>query len=279
MTSTLSLENAELLGKGSNSEVYSWGTDQVLKLFFEHDPLHANEVIVTVHACNAGIPAPKVTDGLIEVDDREGIVFERIDGPTMSEYLQKHPEELEDCAKQSAELLAEIHSIKDAGPIPTTDRLIRSIKQAACFDGNTQQRILDALDSLPIGDTLCHGDFHSGNVIMSSRGPIAIDWAVGGRGNPTYDYANTKILLMNAQDVIEKSEAAESAQLIAMFLKAFADVLCQRYQELRTIDRKSLPSWLMMAAAVRAKETHAAPDDPLIALVRAVLNGTEHPWL
>jgi hypothetical protein len=57
---------------------------------------------------------------------------------------------------------------------------------------------------------------------MSSRGPVAIDWAVGGRGNPTYDYANTKILLMSAHDVLKKSDAGESAQLIALFLKRFA---------------------------------------------------------
>jgi tRNA A-37 threonylcarbamoyl transferase component Bud32 len=103
-------ENATLLAKGATADVYAWGDGCVLKLFTERTPWHANEVSATRAAHEAHLPVPEVIDGLIEVGQREGIVFERVDGPIMTEYLQDHPGQVEDCARQAAELQARIHA-------------------------------------------------------------------------------------------------------------------------------------------------------------------------
>lgn len=282
MTPSLSLENAEPIGRGGNADVYVWGAGQVLKLFFRHIPWQANEAIATMAAYEAGIPVPEVISGLIEVDNREGIVFERIDGPTMNEHIQRHPEELEICAIQSAELLVKIHSIEDAKLIPIRDELIEVIKQAVILDQGTRQAILDTLNGLPICDTLCHGDFHFNNIIMSEQGPIVIDWAYGGREDPLYDYARGTLMLKCIPDIIAEAIPLdeETRKELERGLKEYSDVFCQRYEELRSIDPDRFVSWQMVAAAISLVwQKSAIVDDRRVSLIKAALNGTEHPWL
>ena len=110
MESPDSISKATLLAKASTADVYDWGVGQVLKLFHEHTPFHALEVTATKVAREAGHPAPRVIDGLIEVDGREGIIFERIGGLTMTDYIEQRPNEVEHCPQQAAELHLRIHS-------------------------------------------------------------------------------------------------------------------------------------------------------------------------
>ena len=43
-------------------------------------------------AAATSLPVPAVIEGLIEVEDREGIVSERVNGPAMARYLEDHPD-------------------------------------------------------------------------------------------------------------------------------------------------------------------------------------------
>ena len=72
------------IGVGRIAEVFAWGDDQVLKLFRAEFPQewadYEAEMGRAVHA--AGVTSPAVGE-VIEIDGRKGIVFERVDGPTM----------------------------------------------------------------------------------------------------------------------------------------------------------------------------------------------------
>lgn len=280
MTSPKSLKEAELIGKGSQSEVYTWGDGQVLKLFRPGRTSNMKEMAVASAAHKAGVPGPEVIDGLIEVDDREGIVFERIDGLTLFEYLKDNPNpsELATCAKQTAELLARIHSARDPALRPVREDLIRTIKRADCLDAEMRRAVLHIIDELPMDDTLCHGDFFPDNIIVSKREVMVIDWGSGGTENPLYDFARFKVRLMHLQDRLRESHTSESTQRRAAFLRSFVDVFCQRYEELRPIDKGSFACWQMVASAVRASQ---APREKshFVSLIRAVLDGTEHRYL
>ncbi len=122
-----SIEKARLLAKASTADVYAWGAGHVLKLFHEHTPWHANEIAATKVAHDALLPVPEVIDGLIEVSEREGIVFERVDGPTMTEYIEDHPDKVEYCAQQAAEIQARTHSTEAPELFPLIDVLDWSI--------------------------------------------------------------------------------------------------------------------------------------------------------
>ena len=167
---SVSAENATLLAKGATADVYAWGEGRVLKLFTERTPWHTNEVSATRAAQEAGLPVPALIDGLIEVGQREGIVFERVDGPTMTEYLQDQPDQVEDCARQAAELQVRIHSTEVTELPPFIEILNWAIEQADPLEDVTRHAVLDLLDGLPGGESLCHNDFYPNNIIVSPMG-------------------------------------------------------------------------------------------------------------
>jgi len=205
--------NAMLLAKGTTADVYAWGEGRVLKLFTERTPWHANEVAATRAAHKARLPVPEVMDGLIEVGQREGIVFERVDGPIMTEYLQDHPDQVEDCARQAAELQARIHATEASELPPLIEILHWSIAQADPLEDATRRAVLDLLGGLPGGESLCHNDFHPSNIIVSGRGLVVIDWAIGTRGNPLADHARTWVVSRMWLDGLERG-ASEQERLL-----------------------------------------------------------------
>jgi hypothetical protein len=70
---TASIEDATRLAQGATADVYAWGDGRVLKLFYERTPMHANEVLATSIAHQAGLPVPALLSELIEVAQGEGI--------------------------------------------------------------------------------------------------------------------------------------------------------------------------------------------------------------
>ena len=75
------------LGRGYYAEVFAYGEGKVIKLFDDgRDMESANhEARVTAVARESGIPAPKVYE-VVTVNDRVGIVMERIDGENMIQW-------------------------------------------------------------------------------------------------------------------------------------------------------------------------------------------------
>ncbi|MCR8642935.1 aminoglycoside phosphotransferase family protein [Paenibacillus sp. N1-5-1-14] len=51
------------------------------------------------------------------------------------------------------------------------------------------------MDRLKDGDTLCHGDFHPGNILLSNGHPMVIDFMNVCHGDLFYDVARTVFLV------------------------------------------------------------------------------------
>jgi hypothetical protein len=279
-------DNAALLAKGSTADVYAWGEGRVLKLFYERVPWHANEVAATRAAHKAGLPVSAVIEGLIEVGRREGIVFERVDGPTLTEHLQEQPEDrspsdVEDCARQTAELHAQIHSTAAPSLPPLVEILHWSIEQADPLAGETRQAIQDLLHGLPEGDALCHNDYYPGNLILSPCGPQArrlwvIDWAIGTRGNPLADCARTWLISRMWLGLLEEAVPEPWSRL----WRRFWQIYFYRYVELRPYSPQDLLPWqIVTAAASLCWDRGVTSTEPRVSFVQAALDSREHPWL
>jgi tRNA A-37 threonylcarbamoyl transferase component Bud32 len=258
----------------------------VLKLFHERVPWHANEVAATRAAHQAGLPVPAVFEGLIEVGQREGIVFERVDGPTITEVLQDQPErgstsDVEDYARQAAELHARIHSTTVPGLPPLVEILHWSIQQADPLAGETRQTVQDLLHGLPEGSALCHNDYYPGNLILSPCGPAdrrlrVIDWAIGTRGNPMADCARTWLISRMWLGLLEEGESEPLSRL----WRQFWEVYLHRYVELRPYNPQDLLPWQIVAtAASLCWDRGVTTTEPRVSFVQAALGGREHPWL
>jgi hypothetical protein len=172
------------IGTGRTAEVYAWGDHQILKLYWADMPREwiYHEARVGHIVAEASLHAPAIGD-TIEVDGRLGIIFERIDGPAMLDALVRRPWNWRGLARQFAEVHVAMHNCERPELPAQREGLIRAIVYTPSLDDTARQRVLAGLDQMAGGESMCHGDYHPGNIILSPRGPVVIDWMTAGHGN------------------------------------------------------------------------------------------------
>ena len=189
------ISTAALVGQGRTAEIYVWGDNQILKLFRSGWSLAAVEqekrISQIVHEFGLLVPA---TGGMIEVDGRHGILYERIDGPSMLRQLGAKPWTAISLLHVFADLHVSMHAHTVREFPSQRQRLTHLIQQASPLPAEWTAAALTALNQLPDGGRLCHGDYHPDNVLMSPTGPIIIDWSEATCGNPLADVANTSLI-------------------------------------------------------------------------------------
>lgn len=144
------------IAAGRASEIFDLGDGWILRRFREGgDP--EREALVMRHAAAHGYPVPRVFDV-----QAEALVLERISGPTMMEYLRRHPWRFHAQALVLAGLHQRLHGIDAPAPLGP--------------------------------GALLHLDLHPGNVILSPAGPVVIDWTNARGGDPALDLALTWVI-------------------------------------------------------------------------------------
>lgn len=265
------LDLSKPLAIGRTAEVYPWQADQVLKLFLPWVPedwiTHELRVSRLVEA--AGLPAPKVIGEIIVVDGRRGICYQRLQGPSMLEQIQSNPLSIFKQFGLLGKLHAQIHSLAGTGLPSQRKKLQYKIKDAELLPEDLKVVILEALDELPDGDRVCHGDFHPGNILMTEQGPNLIDWTDAACGNPLADVARSIVLLSCAQ--------VPTASLFGWLLKFTRKNLIERYKQHYSliswqINETQLRAWIPIVAAARLNERIPQENHELLRLVKQGLN-------
>lgn len=253
---------------GRTAEVFAWEDKTILKLYRTEFPSNwvDYEASIGRQVCAAGVRAPAIYD-VIEMDGRRGIIYERIQGISMLEDLSRRPWKLFGLAHMLAELQAEMHSHPLPQLSPMREQLQRSITNAASLPQELRLPILQILGDLPDGNRLCHGDFHPGNVIMTSQGPVIIDWMTAAAGNPWADVARTCLLLT----IGDPPQGTPGRMLILTARRYFYRAYLNRYLNLVPHSREQLPAWLPVLAAARLNENIPPEQEKLIAQVRTGL--------
>ena len=258
-----------LIGQGRDSEVFTWGDDQVLKLFRDHGYARRaeQEADNTRMAREAGLPVPDV-EGVVEFGGRSGVVYERIEGPSMSEQLMSKPWAFIQLARVLAELHVAMHTCLVSGLPSQRQQLQRKI-WAAELSEDAKEMVLEALSKLPDGNVLCHFDFQPKNVLMSSHGAIIVDWVDATRGNPFADVARTSLLvrLGARQHVGLGLWLGETARAL------FHSIYLRRYLQLRPALREQISAWQLPVAAARlsGKSICSREKGQLLSLIEASL--------
>jgi len=191
------LERAEIVGRGFCADVYAWGDGRVLKLFHGAAERADREFAATQAIHSTGLPVPAAFE-MIEIDGRSGIVFERIDGATLFDRTQARPWTVFSALRLTGELHASFNCCPAPAGLPSLHERIAARIEASDAPAVEKQGARERLASLPDSTTLCHGDFHPGNVILSRRGPIVIDWSSASRGHYAGDVACTCHLMRTA---------------------------------------------------------------------------------
>jgi aminoglycoside phosphotransferase (APT) family kinase protein len=184
-----------LVGAGRNADVYDIGGGRVLRRYRDGRDSDAvdREAEVMVHARAHGVPVPEV----FEVSGSD-MVMERAMGPTMLDVLGRRPWTL----RGQARLLARLHA---------------TVHQAPALPGLRAPFGDEDLDN----QVLLHLDLHPINVILTSTGPVIIDWEGAARGPAMLDVALTWAIC-GFSDVPETGLGAVAVRSVqSLFTRSF----------------------------------------------------------
>jgi thiamine kinase len=265
--SPVGVSDLRKLGEGRQAELFLW-PGGVVKLFRSaSDSDFARLEAATMSAVQAtGIPMPHLL-GTVMIEQRPGIVMQRLEGSDQLSQLGRQPWTIWSVATNLARLHAHIHGVEAPRCLlPLRASLRHEIENSARVPVDCKQRALAVLDRLPDGDVVCHWDFHPANVIETPSGPRAIDWAIVRRGHWLADVARTSQILRGgslppgAPFIVRTLTAVGRAVLHWRYLK--------EYRRLRPFDDSDLRPWFTVSAASRLTHGIAEERDQLVAVVR-----------
>jgi uncharacterized protein (TIGR02172 family) len=235
---------------GNTAELYDWQPGWVLKLFKDRYTRGAVDYEWRIHHAvqQAGIPVPKVGEQIIEMADRFGLLYEKVDGQPMARILEKHPWRLFAYARRLAALHARMHaaSMRSDGIPDIKERTAWKINHASGLTEEVRRAALQALAQMPDGDRLCHGDFHVENVLVDGDDFFIIDWVDAAIGSPMADVARTSIILLGA--------AAGLPKTLGALLRLIHHIYLRQYARLCPFDQAEYQRWLPIVAAGRMSE-------------------------
>ena len=190
----------KLIAIGRTAEVYALGEDRVIKLFYDWcQPQWVQHEIDIVNLISTlPISTPKILNS-VEIQGRKGIIYQRMDGPSLLKLTTTKPWRVIHFARLFAELHSEIHKNKVNELLSQRTALINIIKNLDCLSPEHKASVLELLDELPDDNTLCHMDFHPDQVLITDNSPVVIDWMTAKQGHPLSDVARTCVLLKFGQ--------------------------------------------------------------------------------
>jgi uncharacterized protein (TIGR02172 family) len=239
------------IARGRTAEVFDWRPGWVLKLALPHEPAssvqHEYDVARRVQA--AGLRVPAVGE-LVTIDGRLGIVYERFTGVTMLSLMGSQPWRMFAYARTMGRLHAEMHGRNGLGLPVQRDRLARKINGVGMLAESLRAKALAVLDQLPVGEALCHGDFHPDNILVHGQRAVVIDWTDATCGHPLADVARSILILRFAG-----LPAAPGRRQIEIFFRGLMrHTYLAEYNHYRPLDHALLNRWMLPVIAARLAE-------------------------
>ena len=263
----------ELVGTGRTAEVFEWGKGRILKLF---RPSYPREVVLremqtTARIDDAGLPCPAVfptdsEDGLVEIDGRYGIVFERLLGRSMLHEMANRPWRIARFTRMFADLHDRLHRTEASDLPKQRTRLEHLIDQGAkTLPPPLAKRVRAALENEPDAASVCHGDLHPDNVLLTADGPKVVDWEPSGKGCPAADVAWTVLLLRHGGI---PPGTPWSVRAMLFFLRRLSlTIYVREIVRKGRVTRADLRRWVPIVAAARLGDGIPEERDALLRIL------------
>ena len=252
------------IAQGRTAEIFVWDDRHILKLYRDWCPPDwvDYEARIARAIYESGIPSPAAGE-IIEVNGRRGLIYERLDGVSMLQDLNARPWMLLKHARSLAELQVKFNQQSITGLPSYKDRLRHDIHNTPHLNDGLRNKALLILEALPDGKSVCHGDYHPGNVIITKNGSVVIDWMTASAGNPWADVTRTSLLL----SIGAKAAGKQVRPIIRMIVSLYHRTYLNRYRALNPDTENELNRWMTVIAAARLNEDIVPERGELIKMV------------
>ena len=255
----VSIEGCEVIGQGANGTVYRFTDDQILKLY--RPGIRMGDVQEEQRRARVGFVQGMPTAipfDIVKCGDRLGTVFELMDALTLGKAFTLYPERYEELIGKYADLVRLVREIRvPEGSLPHVKDVLS--EQMGRMKGLMSDDAVDAMlrliDAMPAGETLVHGDLHTGNIMLQGDELMIIDMADIAVGPPQYEIlCMYRDLKMQFEHETNRA-AAEASLSMSMELSArvwqdvFANLMGTR-DEAVLKSREGLLSLLSVAQAI-----------------------------
>ncbi|NLV27936.1 MAG: phosphotransferase [Methanomicrobiales archaeon] len=133
-----------------------------------------------------GIPAPRVY-GVETFQGRTAVLMDQVRGVSLSDIMGESVDKVPECLDKAVELQIAMHNATFSDFVPQKNMVRGMILDGPGLTDGERKMLLKKLDSLPEGSSICHGDFHCGNILFNGTSYQIIDWAEVSSGCPAAD--------------------------------------------------------------------------------------------
>ena len=264
-----SVDGCRLMGRGAKGKVYRYDEELVIKVFNRNNLYRdvEREVALSRRAFILGIPTA-ISFGIVSVGERWGAMYELLDSHTVSECIAKSPTQVDAYAAMMAELAHTVHGTmvtpQDGFP-SVIGRLMSYVTDGiGREDKALAGRCMELLNAMPNADTLVHGDFHTGNVILQAGEPLLIDMDRIAVGHPMADLSDLHYFYVTLGEddpaVVEsfmEFSYATSCQFFDLFLRHYLGT----DDDKRVAEVKEKASLLGYSRAIRRLRKRGEPSE------------------
>ena len=158
-----------------------------------------NEALNQARIEETGLNSPKI-HGVTMVEGKWAIISDYIEGNTLEQLMEAHPEKKYEYIELLVDLQLEMHSKTCPKLNKLKDKMMNKISISE-LDATTRYELHTRLEGMPKHNKVCHGDFVPSNIIIATDGtPYIIDWSHATQGNASADAARTYLLFCLAGD-------------------------------------------------------------------------------
>jgi thiamine kinase-like enzyme len=265
------MEKGDIIGKGRTAEVIYWGNNRVLKLFYKNFPSNIIDYQFKVDTSIGKIfhNCPKAFEKF-EENSRIGIVYEYIDGIILTEFMGKKIKKVGKALRMLAEIHVDMHKneINEINSQKNTFKL--AINKTDLLDDDQKIKIIKYMEKLPDGNTVCHGDLHPENILVSNNKMHVIDWSNSYSGNPNGDVARTYYTIKHGLAPSDEYMLKKSF-IHRFFFKAIKSLLAKtyikHYLKLTGISLKEIKQWDLVIYAARLSDPVPLEYDNLLKMI------------
>lgn len=244
------LEKMSLLAQGGEADLYEVDEYKILRVVRKNNsaPFENEKIIFPVLIKN-NILIPKVYE-YIQIGKNQAEVMERINGNTMLDNLMRHPFNIRNQIVQFAKMHQQILSIHGGNNLYSIEEVIEGFrKKPLKVEKEIFDFVIQILRGLPTGDSVCHGDFHPGNILVQGDKKYIIDWSGVHVGNYVSDIAHTYLLMTHVPEIPGQSKILH--KIISLAGKYIANLYLKEMHRLLNFDKKEFSKWLVVMTLFR----------------------------